>query len=121
MLFGAFVGIVTAILLVFFLFLFLLRHVTHLSCYWSKTDCLMEDDPMVKRVRKRIADSRPRDPIRSVSIHWRMFAGAIVTISVMLSFAWIGDFLLGDAGGVAGAFIGFWLGLWLPPHLHEHD
>tara|TARA_Y100000766_G_C18704408_1_gene505807 strand:+ start:459 stop:611 length:153 start_codon:yes stop_codon:yes gene_type:complete len=50
-----------------------------------------------------------------------MFAGAIVTISVMLSFAWVGDFIFGETGGALGGFIGFWLGLWLPPHLHEHD
>ena len=80
-----------------------------------------DGEQSVRKIRKRIADSRPRDPLRSFGIHWRMVAGAIVTISVMLSFAWVGDFLFGETGGAVGGFIGFWLGLWLPPHLHEHD
>jgi|MDSV01.2.fsa_nt_gb hypothetical protein len=65
------------------------------SCDSGGDSNLKKDgEEFVRKIRKRIAGSRPRDPLRFFGIHWRMVAGAIVTMSVMLSFAWVGEFPL---------------------------
>ena len=83
---------------------------------------MQEDDPkIVKKVRKSITSSQLRDPLRCAPYRVRQIVGAIITITIMLVFAYLGDLILGEPGACVGGLTGFFLGLWLPPHLHEHD
>ena len=80
-----------------------------------------DDSESVKKVRRAIASSQLRDPLRRAPYLVRQIVGAIITIAIMLVFACLGNFILGDPGASVGGLTGLFLGLWLPPHLHEHD
>ena len=75
----------------------------------------LAEEKLIEAGQKKILKSQPQDPWASKSLLFRMGLGAFITISIMLAFAYVGDFLLGDIGSSLGIFIGFCLGLWLPP------
>ncbi len=81
----------------------------------------LDEEKLIEAGQKKILKSQLQDPWASKPLLLRMVLGAFITISIMLAFAYVGDFLLGDTGSSLGIFIGFCLGLWLPPHLNEYN
>mgnify|MGYP001423825023 FL=1 len=60
------------------------------------------------------------DPFADLPYWMRVALGVVISMGVMIGFAYVGVWIFGDDGGVLG-LVGMFVGLYLPPHLPEHD